>query len=91
MRRFLSTKDLYVGQLVVTGDAVGAVVRTIAEIDLGNCSVVLQWMEGNRFCSRSYDSYMLKKPTLEQIECSISTYGQLLSSKQIFSGVKEDV
>ena len=88
MRRFLSSKSLYVGQLVVTGDAVGAVVRTIAELDVSNCLVILQWMEGNRFCSQGYDSYMLKKPTLEQIECSISTYGQLLSSKQIIS-VKE--
>ena len=83
MRRFLSSKDLYVGQLVVVDDSVGAVVRTIAELDVGNCLVIVQWMEGRRFCSQGVDSYMLKKPTLEQIEWHIANNGQLLSTKQI--------
>ena len=83
MRRFLSSKSLYVGQLVVTSSAMGAVVRTIAEIDHSKCLVILQWMEGNRFCSQGYDSYMLMKPSLEQIEYSIALCGQLVSSKMI--------
>lgn len=88
MRRYLSSKDLYVGQLVVTNDYPGATVCTVAEIDVGACVAILQWMEGNRFCSRGVDSYMLKKPSLEQIEWHIANNGQLLSSKQIIS-VKE--
>jgi len=83
MRRYLSSKSLYVGQLVVTTDHPGATVCTIAELDIENCLVVIQWMEGNRFCSRGFDSYMLKKPSLEQIEWHIANNGQLLSSKQI--------
>ena len=83
MRRFLSSKSLYVGQLVVVDDSVGAVVRTIAEVIPAESRVVLQWMEGNRFCSVSCASYILKKPTLEQIEYSIVHYGQLISSKML--------
>ncbi len=83
MRRFLSSKDLYVGQLVVTTDEVGATVCTIAEIDHVDCVSILQWMEGNRFCSKGAPYYILKKPSLEQIEWHIANNGQLLSSKQI--------
>lgn len=83
MRRFLSSKSLYVGQLVVTSSAMGAVVRTVAEINTEKNIAVLQWMEGNNFCSQGYDSYMLMKPSLEQIEYSIALCGQLVSSKMI--------
>lgn len=83
MRRFLSSKSLYVGQLVVVIDEVGAVVRTIASIDSGNHTALVQWMEGNRFCSKDVQSYMLKKPTLEQIEWHIANCGQLISSNQV--------
>jgi hypothetical protein len=83
MRRFLSSKNLYVGQLVVTNAAVGAVVRTVAEINTEKNIAVLQWMEGNNFCSQGFDSYMLMKPSLEQIEYSIAHCGQLLSSKML--------
>ena len=85
MRRFLSSKSLYVGQLVVVSDEVGSVVRTIAEIDSGNHTVILQWMEGIRFCSRPAQSYMLKKPSLEQIECHIANNGQLISVNQVIN------
>jgi hypothetical protein len=85
MRRFLSSKDLYIGQLVVVSDEVGSVVRTIAEIDSSNHTVIVQWMEGNRFCSRPAQSYMLKKPSLEQIECHIANNGALISSKQVIN------
>lgn len=85
MRRFLSSKSLYVGQLVVLIDEVGAVVRTIASIDSGNHTALVQWMEGNRFCSKDVQSYMLKKPSLEQIECHIANRGMLLSSNQIIN------
>ena len=87
MRRFLSSKSLYVGQLVVVDDSVGAVVRTIAEVVPAESRVVLQWMEGSRFCTAGCASYMLKKPTLEQIEYSIVHYGQLLSSKMVVETV----
>lgn len=82
MRRFLSSKSLYVGQLVVLIDEVGATVRTIASIDSGNHTALVQWMEGNRFCSKDVQSYMLKKPSLEQIEWHIANSGQLLSVNQ---------
>jgi len=85
MRRFLSSKNLYVGQLVVTNDYPGATVCTVAEIDVGTCVAVLQWMEGNRFCSFGFDSYMLKKPSLEQIEWHIANNGALISSKQVIN------
>ena len=85
MRRFLSSKSLYVGQLVVVSDEVGATVRTIASIDSGNHTALVQWMEGNRFCSKDVQSYMLKKPSLEQIECHIANRGMLLSSNQIIN------
>jgi hypothetical protein len=85
MRRFLSSKSLYVGQLVVLIDEVGAVVRTIASIDSGNHTALVQWMENNRFCSKDVQSYMLKKPTLEQIEWHIANFGQLISSNQIIN------
>jgi hypothetical protein len=85
MRRFLSSKNIYVGQLVVVSDEVGATVRTIASIDSGNHTALVQWMEGNRFCSKDVQSYMLKKPTLEQIECHIANRGILLSSNQIIN------
>ena len=85
MRRFLSSKSLYVGQLVVLIDEVGAVVRTIASIDSGNHTALVQWMEGNRFCSKDVQSYMLKKPSLEQIEWQIANFGQLLSVNQIIN------
>jgi len=83
MKRFISSKDLYVGQLVVTGDDVGTAVRTIAEIDHVGCTVILQWMEGNRFCSKGYASFILKQPDLEQIEWHLANGGPLLSVKQI--------
>ena len=85
MRRFLSSNNIYVGQLVVVSDEVGATVRTIASIDSGNHTALVQWMEGNRFCSKDVQSYMLKKPTLEQIECHIANRGMLLSSNQIIN------
>tara|TARA_R110000868_G_scaffold109959_2_gene298459 strand:+ start:173 stop:445 length:273 start_codon:yes stop_codon:yes gene_type:complete len=85
MKRFLSSKSLYVGQLVVTGDDVGTAVRTIAEIDSGNHTVILQWMEGNRFLSKPAQSYMLKKPDLEQIEWHIANGGQLISANQVIN------
>lgn len=87
MKRFISSKDLYVGQLVVTGDYVGITVRTIAEICPSDNKVILQWVSGNRFYSTSFDSYMLKKPTLEQIEASIAANGQLVSSKMLLEVV----
>ena len=83
MRRFLSSKSLYVGQLVVTADAVNSTVCTIAEIDTVTSRVILQWMDNNRFISEGYPSYMLKKPTLEQVEWSIVNRGPLISSEQI--------
>ena len=85
MRRFLSSKSLYVGQLVVLIDEVGAVVRTIASIDSGNHTALVQWMEGNRFCSKDVQSYMLKKPSLEQIEWHIANLGQLISVNQVIN------
>jgi hypothetical protein len=88
MRRFLSSKSVYVGQLVVVDDSVGAVVRTVAEVVPEESRVVLQWMAGNRFCSADCEAYMLKKPTLEQIEYSIAHYGQLLSSKMLVEVVQ---
>lgn len=85
MRRFLSSKNIYVGQLVVVSDEVGATVRTIASIDSGNHTALVQWMEGSRFCSKDVQSYMLKKPTLEQIECHIANSGQLISANQVIN------
>ena len=85
MRRFLSSKSLYVGQLVVLIDEVGAVVRTIASIDSGNHTALVQWMENNRFCSKDVQSYMLKKPSLEQIEWHIANLGQLISVNQVIN------
>lgn len=85
MRRFLSSKSLYVGQLVVTNDYPGATVCTIAEIDGGNHTVILQWLEGMRFCSKPAQTYMLKLPSLEQIEWHIANNGALISSKQVIN------
>ena len=85
MRRFLSSKNIYVGQLVVVDDSVGATVCTIAEIDGGNHTVILQWMEGIRFCSKPAQTYMLKKPSLEQIEWHLANNGALVSSKQVIN------
>jgi hypothetical protein len=85
MRRFLSSKSLYVGQLVVTNDYPGATVCTIAEIDESNHTAIVQWMENNRFLSKPAQTYMLKKPSLEQIEWHIANNGQLISSKQIIN------
>jgi hypothetical protein len=42
----------------------------------------LMWYEGTRLCVCEHDAYMLKKPTLTQIENSIN-FGQLVSSKEI--------
>lgn len=83
MKRFISSKALYVGQLVVTGDAVNSTVRTVAIINTEDCVAILQWVEDNRFYSVGYDSYMLKKPTLEQIEWHLANNGQLVSSKML--------
>jgi hypothetical protein len=85
MRRFLSSKNIYVGQLVVTTDYPGATVCTIAEIDGGNHTAIVQWTEGNRFLSKPAQTYMLKKPSLEQIEWHIANLGQLISVNQVIN------
>lgn len=78
--RYLSHKAVYVGQLVVVSDANNAQVYTVGLVHKTN--VILMWYEGTRLCVCKHDAYMLKKPTLTQIENSIN-FGQLVSSKEI--------
>ena len=81
MRRLLATANLYLGQLVVTSDHPEAIVATIVSIK-GYC-VELRWREGTRLCGCGWQSYMLKKPSLKQIENSIVNNGALVSTKEI--------
>ena len=81
MRRFIKQANLYVGQLVVTTDYPEATVSTIVSIDY--LRVELRWREGTRLCGCTFDSYMLMKPSLDQIEYSIAANGALVSTKEI--------
>lgn len=85
MKRYLSSLSLYIGQLIVVSDADDAQVYTIGHFDNDQrerTTVFLLWREGTRLCGCNHDSYMLKKPSLKQIENSILT-GALVSSKEI--------
>lgn len=81
MRRFLATANLYLGQLVVISDHPEAIVATIVSIK--GYSVELRWKEGDKMCGCGWQSYMLKKPSLKQIENSIANNGALVSVKEI--------
>ena len=81
MKRYLPSLSLYIGQLVVVSDADDAQVYTIGHFD-DRTTVFLLWREGTRLCGCNHDSFMLKKPSLKQIENSILT-GPLVSSKEI--------
>lgn len=83
MKRYLSHKKLYIGQLVVVSGAKDAQVYTIAHIGHEYRAVSLVWFEGNQKCVSSHDYFCLFTPTLEQIETSIALYGRLASSKDI--------
>lgn len=81
MRRFLKTANLYVGQLVVVSEHCESTVATIVAIN--GTSVELRWREGTRLCGTSWQTYMLMKPSLEQIEYSIAANGALVSKAEI--------
>jgi hypothetical protein len=80
MKRYLSHKKLYAGQLVVVSGATDAQVYTIAHISHEYCAVSLMWIEGNHKCVSSHDYFGLFTPTLQQIETSIRN-GRLVSTK----------
>ena len=87
MQRFIPTKKLYVGQLVVVSTIDTAQVRTIGAIHKRDSGVVyavtLLWHEGNRLCAQNTDAYTLYKPTLDQIQYSIQFNGRLANYSDV--------
>jgi hypothetical protein len=87
MQRFIPSKKLYVGQLVVVSTIETAQVRTIAKIHKRDSGVVYAvtfiWNEGDRLCAQNTDAWTLYKPTLEQIEFSIQVNGKLANKGDV--------
>ena len=87
MQRFIPTKKLYVGQLVVVSTIDTAQVRTIGAIHKRENGVIyavtLLWNEGSRLCGQHTDAFTLYKPTLEQIEYSIQVNGRLANKTDV--------
>lgn len=93
MKKFIATKDLYFGQLVVVTTHAEAQVRTIAEIHKRETGAVFAvtflWKEGNRMCRQAYEPWTLHKPTIEQIEYSITANGALVSAREVAEYLNE--
>jgi hypothetical protein len=87
MQRFIPSKKLYVGQLVVVTTHETAQVRTIGEIHRHASGVIyavtLLWHEGERLCGQHSVAYTLYKPTLDQIEYSIQVNGKLANKTDV--------
>ena len=89
MKRFIKSADLYVGQLVVVTDNKDAQVRTIAKIYKRESGmphlVLLVWREGEKagISSACWEPWTLMRPSIDQIETTISEYGPLVSGKFI--------
>ena len=89
MKRFIQSADLYVGQLVVVTNNKDAQVRTIAKIYKRESGVphlvLLVWREGEKggISSQCWEPWTLMRPSVQQIENTISEYGALVSKKLI--------
>ena len=87
MKRFIKSADLYVGQLVVITNNKDAQVRTIAKICKRESrvpyEVLLVWREGVNISSQVWEPWTLMRPSIDQIETTISEYGPLVSGKFI--------
>tara|TARA_R110000868_G_scaffold239814_3_gene494295 strand:- start:843 stop:1157 length:315 start_codon:yes stop_codon:yes gene_type:complete len=87
MQRFIPSAKLYVGQLVVVSTHAEAQVRTIAQIHKRKTgtvyAVTFLWKEGDRVCGEFYQPWGLYKPTLDQIEYSITANGALINKNDV--------
>ena len=93
MQRFIPSAKLYVGQLVVVTTHAEAQVRTIAQIHKRGTvyAVTFLWKEGDRVCGQTYEPWNLYKPTLDQIEYSITANGALISKNDVCKYVIKEI
>jgi hypothetical protein len=84
----LTSEELDLSQLVVRGTHKDAQVYTIGARHKFNIYVV--WFEGDRKCGQWTDYGDCYRPTIEQIQYSISANGRLASLKDITNCLLED-
>jgi len=81
MQKRIKKQDVRAGLLVVVTEHSEAQVYTVESID-GNL-VTLTWYEGTNQCVSGMDYSTLIRPTIEQIEYSISNYGRLANLQDV--------
>ena len=81
MNKPIKIQQLYVGQLICVNSDTETQVYTIAKID--RLDVLLMWKEGTHDCQQWTDYSYCYKPTLEQIEYSITQNGPLVPASAI--------
>jgi hypothetical protein len=84
----LTLEELDLAQLVVRGTHKDAQVYTIGARHKFN--IFLVWFEGDQKCGQWTDYGDCYRPTIEQIQYSISVNGRLASSKDITNCLLEE-
>lgn len=88
MRKQIKRQDLSLGNLVVVTVHPETQVYTVAGFE-GQNEVLLMWKEGKRICQQIHDIDSLYKPTIEQIEYSISGNGALVGTHEMWCKLME--
>ena len=81
MNKPIKIQQLYVGQLIVRRTDEEVQVYTVAKID--RYDILLKWNEGTHECEATTDNFDCYKPTIEQIEYSITQNGPLVPASAI--------
>ena len=79
MTKRLELKNIYINQLIVRTEHEEAQVYTVGAIS--KLDIYLVWFEGDRKCGQWSDYSGSYKPTLKQIERSITMNGRLANSR----------